>query len=337
MTGRILLTGGLGYIGSHTYVALVRAGYDVVVIDNLSNAKASVAGRLAQITNRPTDFRKLDILDRAGLEALFHAEKFDAVVHFAGLKAVGESVSQPLRYFDVNVTGLSNVLSAMQANDVGTIVFSSSATVYGGGADLPFQEDAPTSFSNPYAHTKLTGEQILNQISSVNAKFCAGILRYFNPVGAHASGIIGEDPNDIPNNLMPYIAKVASRELPHLQVFGDDYDTPDGTGIRDYIHVDDLARGHVLSLNSLLHTGRGHTVNLGTGRGYSVREVLAAYGRACGWDLPYEIAPRRAGDIAEMRADITRAAALLGFEAEMGLDEMCASSWHWITTGAQHA
>ncbi|MEM6896065.1 MAG: UDP-glucose 4-epimerase GalE [Pseudomonadota bacterium] len=334
----ILLTGGAGYIGSHTFVALVEAGYRVVIVDDFSNSKPSVVERLARLTGLNTvDAYEGSILDRALLTRIFEEHKIDAVVHFAAKKAVGESAEKPLEYFEVNCTGLLNLLRSMEAHEVRRLVFSSSATVYGEPDILPITEDAPRSYTNPYGFTKLMGEQILEQAAAADPSWAFGVLRYFNPVGAHPSGLIGEDPSDIPNNLMPYIAKVAIGELPHLNVFGDDYATPDGTGVRDYIHVCDLAEGHVKSLDALLATGAHHTVNLGTGSGLSVLEMLDAYGRACGSELPYQIAPRRAGDVAACYADATRAREVLGFQATRDLDDMCASSWHWINTGAQEA
>ncbi len=337
MTKRILLTGGLGYIGSHTYVALVAAGYDVVILDNLSNSKRSVCDRLAQITGRDTTFVQADILDEPALAQLFSDYDFDAVIHFAGLKAVGESVEKPLEYMQVNVTGLVNILQAMQAASVNALVFSSSATVYDVSNTSPLREDMQTGFTNPYGYTKLTCEQILEQAVAANPSLKTGVLRYFNPAGADVSGLIGEDPNDIPNNLMPYISRVAIGEYEFLRVWGDDYDTPDGTGVRDYIHVSDLANGHVLSLNALLDRDESHLVNLGRGRGYSVMQVLNSYSRACGRELPYQVMPRRAGDIAEMYADVERAKQVLGFTVSRDLDDMCDSSWNWITTGAKDA
>ncbi len=338
MARSVLLTGGAGYIGSHTYVALIEAGYHVVIIDDFSNSKASVLSRLSQLTgvNRVSSYEG-SVLDPAFLDQVFDAHDFDAVVHFAAKKAVGESTEIPLEYIEVNCSGLLNLLKVMKGRGVRRLVFSSSATVYGEPEELPIHEDAPRGYTNPYGFTKLMGEQILEQAAAADPAWAFGILRYFNPVGAHPSGLIGEDPSDIPNNLMPYIAKVAAGDLPHLGVFGSDYDTPDGTGVRDYIHVCDLAEGHVQSLSKLIETDDGHTVNLGTGNGLSVLEMLAAYGRACGRDLPYEMKPRRPGDVAACYAEASRARALLGFEATRGLDDMCASSWHWITTGSKDA
>ena len=325
---KILLTGGAGYIGSHTYLALVEAGFDVVILDNFSNAKADVPARLEDITGQDVYVYKGDVLDRAVLEQVFSDHKIDGVVHFAALKAVGESVEKPLAYMQTNVGGLLNLLSAMDHAGVRRIVFSSSATVYGDTDVQPIPEDHPRTYTSPYAYTKIAGEQILEQLPD---DWAVGILRYFNPVGAHGSAMIGEDPEDIPNNLVPYIAKVATGELERLSVFGDDYDTPDGTGVRDYIHVEDLAEGHALSLKSLLETGEGHTVNLGTGEGSSVLDVVRAYSDACGQDLAYKIAPRRDGDVAVLTARPERAKEQLGFEAKRSLADMCKSSWAWVS------
>jgi UDP-glucose 4-epimerase len=337
MTKRILLTGGAGYIGSHTYVALVEAGYQVVILDSFVNARHSVPDRLARITGAPVTVVEGDVRDAAQLAALFEAQQFDAVVHFAALKAVGDSVARPLAYFDVNVGGLTTLLQAMESAGCRTLVFSSSATVYGIPDETPTPETAEFRAMNPYGQTKIMGEQMLAYLRHANADWSVGVLRYFNPAGAHASGLIGEDPQDIPNNLMPFIARVASGDLERINVFGDDYDTPDGTGVRDYIHVEDLARGHVLSLAALFESGRSHTVNLGTGRGFSVLEVIAAYKRACNRDLPFEIVERRAGDVPIYVAKADKAADVLAFRTEKTLDDMCASSWNWISTGAQDA
>jgi UDP-glucose 4-epimerase len=331
MSATVLLTGGAGYIGSHTLVALVAAGYRPVILDDFSNAAGDVPERLERITGLAPRVWRGSVLDAGLLEDVFAAERIDAVIHFAARKAVGESVRMPLEYVETNVGGLVTLLKAMRAAGVFRLVYSSSATVYGVPDRLPIAEDAPTGFTSPYGYTKLVGEQLLAQLAESDPRWAIGILRYFNPAGAHASGLIGEDPRDIPNNLMPYIAKVAVGELPELRVFGGDYDTPDGTGVRDYIHVEDLAEGHVLSLAALMRDGRGHLVNLGTGQGYSVLDMLAAYSEACGRRLPHVIVPRRAGDIAACWADPGRAAALLGFRAQRGLAEMCTSSWEWIS------
>ena len=331
MAQTILLTGGAGYIGSHTYVALKAAGYDVVILDNFYNARRDVPARLEMITGAPVTCHKCDILDAAAVAAVFAAHPISAVVHFAARKAVGESVRMPIEYIEANCSGLIVLLKAMQGAGVHRLVFSSSATVYAETQSLPIAEDAPLSYTSPYAYTKLMGEQILAQVAASDPKWAFGTLRYFNPAGAHATGLIGEDPRDIPNNLMPYIAKVAVGDLPQLTVFGGDYPTPDGTGVRDYIHVEDLARGHVLSLNALLSQGKGHLVNLGTGMGYSVLDMLASYSRACGRELPHTIGPRRAGDLAAYYGDPSLAAERLGFQALLGLDDMCQSSWNWIS------
>ncbi len=332
MAERILLTGGAGYIGSHTYVALVEAGHDVTILVNFQNANRSVVERLAQLTGAPVTLAEADVRDAATLGGLFAEHQFDAVVHFAALKAVSESVMRPLEYFDVNIGGLITLLRVMDAAGCRKIVFSSSATVYGVPDETPTPETADLRAMNPYGQTKISGEQILNQLADVDDRWQVGILRYFNPAGAHESRLIGEDPRDIPNNLLPYIAKVAAGELPELQIFGDDYDTPDGTGVRDYIHVDDLARGHVLSLEALLgDASRGHLVNLGTGVGYSVMDMVSAYKRACNRDVPYRIVGRRAGDVPIYVAKADKAEEVLGFRTEKTLDQICASSWGWIT------
>lgn len=331
MTRKILLTGGAGFIGSHTYVALIDAGFDVVILDNFSNARRDVPDRLRQITQRPVSLIEADVTDASQLERVFKDHAFDGIVHFAALKAVGESVQKPLDYFHVNLTGLTTLLQLTQKYQMKAFVYSSSATIYGSPSTLPISEDAPRSATNPYGLTKLVGEQMLEAISATNPEFSVGILRYFNPVGAHESGMIGEDPLDTPNNLMPYIAKVAVGDLPELRVFGDDYNTPDGTGVRDYIHVVDLARAHVLSLQELLQ-GQPHTVNIGTGKGYSVLEMLRAYEAASGKSLPYSVVERRAGDVASVYADPKKAEHLLGFSAERDLEVMCADSWRWISS-----
>ena len=330
MTQTILLTGGAGYIGSHTCVALQEAGFDVVMVDDFSNARPDVPDRIARITGRPVTCHRGSVLDRELLRGIFAEHDIAAAVHFAARKAVGESIERPLDYLETNVSGLIALLQEMAAAGVFRLVFSSSATVYGQAEVVPVTEAAPRGYENPYGLTKLLGEQMLEGLMAADPRWEVGLLRYFNPVGAHASALIGEEPDGLPNNLMPYIARVATGALPHLNVFGDDYDTPDGTGIRDYIHVCDLAEGHVQSLAHLMEGGGAHTVNLGTGQGTSVLEMLAAYSAACGRALPHEIRPRRAGDVARMVADPTRARALLGFEAKRDLARMCASSWAFV-------
>lgn len=331
MAGKILLTGGAGYIGSHTFIALREAGYDALILDNFSNARPDVPARLQAITGQPTPVIHADVRDETRLRQVFADHRVDAVIHLAALKAVGESVEKPLEYFETNVGGLLTLLKVMDAAGCRHFVFSSSATVYGIPDETPTPETAPRQAMNPYGQTKIVGEEMLERIGAANPDWAIGILRYFNPAGAHASALIGEDPTDIPNNLMPFVAKVATGEQSLIRVFGDDYPTPDGTGVRDYIHVEDLARGHVLSLDRLLASGSGHLVNLGTGQGYSVLEMIAAYSRAVGRDLPYEIVARRPGDVPIYCARTEKAAELLGFRTERDLDDMCASSWAWVS------
>lgn len=325
----ILVTGGAGYIGSHTCVELLEAGYRVVVFDNLSNSKPAAMERVEQITGKSLDFIQGDIRDRAALDAAFGGQGIDAVIHFAGLKAVGESVEKPLEYYDNNVAGTVTLLEAMRDADVKNIVFSSSATVYGDPASLPIREDFPLSATNPYGRSKLIIEDILRDLYKADAAWNIGILRYFNPVGAHESGLIGEDPNDIPNNLMPYISQVAVGKLEQLSVFGDDYPTHDGTGVRDYIHVVDLARGHIKALEKLAQAPGRVTYNLGTGTGYSVLDMVKAFEQASGNKVAYQIAGRRAGDIAACYADPELARRELGWEAEFGVEAMCIDTWRW--------
>ena len=324
---KCLVTGGAGYIGSHTVVELLAAGHQVTVVDNLCNSKLSVLDRIAQIAGRSPVFVEADVRDRAALEQVLPG--CDAVIHFAGLKAVGESVAQPLRYYDNNVAGSIALLEAMAETRVRTLVFSSSATVYGDPAALPIGEDAPLSAANPYGRSKLMVEDMLRDLAKSDPGWRVGLLRYFNPVGAHASGLIGEDPSGIPNNLLPYVAQVAVGRLARLQVFGGDYPTVDGTGVRDYIHVVDLARGHLAALDYLRGYAGMLTVNLGTGRGYSVLEVVRAFERASGRSVPYDIVARRPGDIAACYADPTLARELLGWQARHDLDAMCADAWRW--------
>ena len=326
----ILVTGGAGYIGSHTCVELLEAGYEIVVMDNLDNSCEEAVHRVEKICGKPIPFVKADLCDEAATRAVFEQYPITAVIHFAGLKAVGESVRKPLEYYTNNLVSTLTLLNVMREFDVKNFVFSSSATVYGDPASVPIREDFPTGgTTNPYGTTKLFIEQILKDYCKADPTLNVAILRYFNPIGAHESGMIGEDPNGIPNNLVPYIAQVAVGKLEKLHVFGDDYPTPDGTGVRDYIHVVDLAKGHVAALKKL-DTGCGlFIVNLGTGKGYSVLDVLHAYEKACGKTLPYTVDPRRGGDIAECYAEPTKAKNEMGWEAKLGIEEMCASSWKW--------
>ncbi len=351
---RILLTGGAGYIGSHTHVALVAAGYTPVILDDFSNSHPAVLDRLQRITGRPVIYELGNVGDRAFVEDLIHRHRVSAVVHFAAFKAVGESVAKPLAYYRNNLGGLVSLLEAMDATDCRALVYSSSATVYGDPVSVPITESCPRAHTNPYGHTKLVGEDMLAAARIANPEWRIGVLRYFNPVGAHESGLIGEDPNGVPNNLMPYVAQVAVGKRPVLNVFGNDYPTPDGTGVRDYIHVMDLAHGHVAALRRLLQrppslTSEGperpaplngtetrrdaesysFIVNLGTGQGYSVLEVVRAFERASGKPVPYRFVQRRAGDIAQCYADPTLAQDLLGWRASRMLSEMCADAWHW--------
>lgn len=319
----ILVTGGAGYIGSHTCVELAKAGYGVIVVDNLVNSKYEAVRRVEKIIGKPVKFYENDILDAAALDKIFTENQIDAVINFAGLKAVGESVEKPLEYYHNNITGLLVLLEVMRAHGCKNIVFSSSATVYGNPHAVPIKEDFPLSATNPYGRTKLFIEDILRDLYKADKSFNIAILRYFNPVGAHESGLIGEDPNGIPNNLCPYITKVAVGKLAKVRVFGNDYPTPDGTGVRDYIHVCDLAVGHVLALRKLFENSGLYTVNLGTGIGYSVLDVIKAFSKALGKEIPYEFAPRRAGDIPECYADPSLAESLIGFRTTRSLDDMC--------------
>lgn len=332
---RILVTGGAGYIGSHTCLELLSAGHDVVVVDNLSNSKEESLRRVQELAGRPLAFHRVDVLDRAVLDAVFAAAPVDAVIHFAGLKAVGESVTIPLRYYHNNVTGALLLCEAMKAHGVRNLVFSSSATVYGDPAAVPIIEDFPLSATNPYGRSKLMIEDILRDLHLSDPSWNIALLRYFNPVGAHASGRIGEDPNGIPNNLMPYVAQVAVGKLPELRVFGNDYPTPDGTGVRDYIHVVDLALGHLRALDKLAGNPGLVAYNLGTGRGYSVLEVVAAFEAAAGRRIPYRIVGRRPGDVAASYADPARARAELGWVAARSLADMCADTWRWQSANPQ--
>ena len=338
---RILVTGGAGYIGSHTVVELLNEGHDVIVMDNLYNSSEKALERVEQITGKKVTFYKTDMLDRDALKELFDKEAaggtdgssgktIDAVIHFAGLKAVGESVHKPIEYYRNNIAGTLNLCDEMRAHGVKNIIFSSSATVYGDPAEIPITENCPKGVcTNPYGWTKHMLEQILTDIHTSDPEWNVVLLRYFNPIGAHQSGMIGEDPKGIPNNLLPYVAQVAIGRLQEVGVFGDDYDTPDGTGVRDYIHVVDLAKGHVKAL-ARLAPGTGVSVyNLGTGNGYSVLEVIRAFGKACGHEIPYSIKPRRDGDIATCYSRSDKAKAELGWEAQYDLDDMCRDSWNW--------
>jgi UDP-glucose 4-epimerase len=325
----VLLTGATGYIASHTWLALQAAGHAVVGLDDFSNSSPEVLNRLQRLSGRVPVFERADVCDRVALQRIFAHHAPAAVVHFAARKAVGESVARPLAYYANNLGGLINLCEVMQAAGCRHLVFSSSATVYGVPERLPIAEDAALSATNPYGQTKLMGETLLRDLAASDPRWKVATLRYFNPVGAHASGLIGEDPRGTPNNLMPYVAQVAVGRREQLQVFGDDYDTADGTGVRDYIHVCDLAEGHVAALRQLLDAGQSLTVNLGTGRGYSVLEVVRAYARASGREIPFAVVPRRPGDVAACYADPALAAQLLGWRATLDLDRMCADSWRW--------
>lgn len=332
---RILVFGGAGYIGSHTCVELAARGHDLVVADNLCNSSPVVLERLRQITGVAPAFHKVDLRDREGTAALLAGGGFDAVLHFAALKAVGESCERPLDYFDNNITGTLNLLRAMQEAGVKRLVFSSSATVYGDPDRVPVTEDAPLRVTNPYGRTKLVMEQLIADLCAADPGFQAAVLRYFNPVGAHASGLIGEDPSGIPNNLMPYICQVAVGRRERLSIFGGDWPTVDGTGVRDYIHVLDLAQGHVRAIDYLAEHAGLLTVNLGTGRGYSVLEVVRAFEQASGRAVPYRIVDRRPGDIAQCYADPAHANRLLGWVARRDLAQMCADAWNWQRSNPQ--
>lgn len=325
----ILVSGGAGYIGSHTVIELIENGFEPVIVDNLCNSKKVAVERLEQITGKKIKFYQYDLCDIEKLREVFKAEKIDACIHFAGLKAVGESCQKPLEYYQNNLISTLNLIQVMKENCCKNLVFSSSATVYGQPKSVPISEDFPLSTTNPYGTTKLYIEGILKDIYKADNSFNIALLRYFNPIGAHKSGLIGEDPNGIPNNLMPYITQVAIGKLPKLSVFGDDYPTHDGTGVRDYIHVLDLARGHILALKKLM-SGSGLVIyNLGTGKGYSVLDMVKAFEKASGKKIPYVIAPRRAGDIAECYASTALAKQELGFECKYDLNDMCEDSWRW--------
>lgn len=327
---KVLVTGGAGYIGSHTCVELLEAGYDVVVVDNLYNASEKSVERVKEITGKDPAFYQADILDEEALDKIFDKEKVDAVIHFAGLKAVGESVAKPLEYYKNNITGTLVLCDVMRKHNVKNIIFSSSATVYGDPAFIPITEECPKGTpTNPYGWTKSMIEQILTDFHTADSDWNVILLRYFNPIGAHKSGKIGEDPKGIPNNLLPYVAQVAIGKLECLGVFGNDYDTPDGTGVRDYIHVVDLAKGHVKAIDKIKENPGVKIYNLGTGKGYSVLDIVKAFSKACGHEIPYVIKERRPGDIASCYSDASLAKKELGWEAEYGIEEMCADSWNW--------
>ena len=326
---KVLVTGGAGYIGGHTCVELLNAGHEVVVIDNFVNSKPEALDNIRKITGRDLAFYKADLRDREAVRRIFEEHQIDAAIHFAGLKAVGESVHKPMEYYDNNLGGFFVLAEEMAAHSVKKLVFSSSATVYGMNNPVPFREDYPTSATNPYGYTKVMIEQMLRDLAVADPDWSIVMLRYFNPIGAHESGLIGEDPNGIPNNLLPYVAQVAVGKLPCLNVFGDDYDTPDGTGVRDYIHVVDLALGHLAALKYADGHKGAEAINLGTGRGTSVLEIVHAFERASGREIPYRVTPRRPGDIATCYADTSKAAKLLGWKAERTIDDMCRDSWRF--------
>ncbi|MSS01341.1 UDP-glucose 4-epimerase GalE [Floccifex porci] len=329
---KILVTGGAGYIGSHTCVELLENDYEVVILDNLYNSSEKAVNRIEKITNKKVTFYKTDLLNKEEMNAIFEKEKIDAVIHFAGLKAVGESVRKPLEYYQNNITGTLNLIEVMKKQNVKNIIFSSSATVYGNPASIPITEECPKGVcTNPYGWTKWMLEQILSDVYTSDPEWNVMLLRYFNPIGAHESGLIGEDPKGIPNNLLPYVAQVAIGKLECVGVFGNDYDTPDGTGVRDYIHVVDLAKGHVKALEKIKEKAGLKVYNLGTGNGYSVLDVIHAFEKACGHTIPYQIKPRREGDIATCYSKCDKAKDELGWEAQYNLDDMVSSSWKWQT------
>lgn len=332
---KVLVTGGAGYIGSHTILCLLEEGHDVVVLDNLKNSKLESLKRVQQLAGKSVDFRKVDLLDSSAVEGVFTDQQIDAVIHFAGLKAVGESVEEPLSYYRNNVVGTLNLLDAMQEAGVCTLVFSSSATVYGASEEVPLREDVPLDATNPYGRTKEQIEDILSDLGAAEPRWSIALLRYFNPVGAHGSGHIGEDPRGVPNNLLPFVAQVAVGRRDKVRVFGKDYPTPDGTGIRDYIHVGDLASGHLAALKYLGSKTGVFRWNLGTGRGSSVLEVIQAFSEAVGRELPYEFAARRPGDAAVSYADPAAALRDLGWSAKKSLAEMCQDHWRWQSTNPQ--
>ena len=326
----ILVTGGAAYIGSHTCVELLNAGYDVVIIDNLYNSNQKAVDRIEEITGKKVKFYPDDMMDRAAVKRVFDENKIDAVIHFAGLKAVGESVHKPIEYYRTNIGSTLNLTDEMRAHGCKNIIFSSSATVYGDPAEIPITENCPKgTCTNPYGWTKWMQEQILTDIHTADPEWNVILLRYFNPIGAHKSGLIGEDPQGIPNNLLPYVAQVAVGKLPEINVFGNDYDTPDGTGVRDYIHVVDLARGHVKAIERFAKKDGVFICNLGTGHGYSVLDVIHAFEKACGKELPYVIRERRPGDIATCYSSPAKAEKELGWTAEYDLEDMCRDSWNW--------
>ena len=327
--GTILVTGGAGFIGSHTCVELLNSDYDVVVIDNLVNSKRESIARVEKITGKQVAFYEADVRDEAVVNTIFDKHPITGAIHFAALKAVGESVAQPLEYYRNNMDGLLVLLDVMRARNVKQFVFSSSATVYGVPKSSPIDESFPLSATNPYGQSKLIAEQILRDLEVSDASWRIATLRYFNPVGAHESGLIGEDPGGVPNNLMPYVAQVAVGKLEKLRVFGGDYDTPDGTGVRDYIHVVDLARGHIAALDALVRHDASFVVNLGTGQGYSVIDVVKAFEKASGKPVPYEIVARRPGDVAQCFANPAKALDVIGWEAQYGIERMCADHWRW--------
>lgn len=326
---KILVTGGAGYIGSHTCVELIQAGYQAVIVDNLCNSSFASISRVEKLVDQKISFYNIDIRDQLALTEVFAKEQIEAVIHFAGLKAVGESVADPLKYFDVNVAGTITLLQVMQSFGCKVLVFSSSATVYGEASKPPFKESSPVSVTNPYGRSKLMVEQLCSDIVCSDQDYGIAILRYFNPIGAHRSGLIGEHPSEPPSNLLPYISQVASGKLAKLQVFGGDYDTPDGTGLRDYLHVVDLAKGHIKALELLAKDRQFVTLNLGTGRGHSVLDVVSAFEKVSGCCIPYQIVERRQGDVAVCYADTGYAEQVLGWKAELNLVEMCEDAWRW--------
>jgi UDP-glucose 4-epimerase len=326
----ILITGGTGYIGSHTTVKLIEQNQDIIIMDNLSNSKIDILDKIEAITDKKPKFYQTDLLDINGLDKIFQENQIDCVIHFAGFKAVGESVAEPMKYFNNNITSTINLLMTMQKYNCKKIIFSSSATVYGTTQTMPLTEDSPLGVTNPYGRTKLVIEDMLRDLYASDNEFGIVLLRYFNPIGAHKSGLIGENPNGIPNNLMPYICKVAKGELPQLNVFGDDYETVDGTGVRDYIHVEDLAAGHVKAYYKIKSSDGLFTYNLGTGNGYSVLQVINAFEKVNNIKINYKIAPRRAGDVAIVYADTKKAEAEIGFKARYEIEDMCKDSWEYV-------